>query len=79
MSGPIAVGGRPTDVTTGFGYAWVALAGGRVRRIDPTELRPTGSSIRAGRSATAIAAGNGYVWTLDRHDSTVTRIRPQAR
>jgi YVTN family beta-propeller protein len=76
ISDPIIAGPQPISVTTGFGYAWVGFADGEVRRLDPTRLILAGNPIHVAGKPTGIAAGDSFVWTANRDDSTVTRIRP---
>lgn len=77
LSPPIEVSGRPTAVTTGFGYAWVAQREGTVQRIDPATIEPVGAPIPVGAGPSALVSGNGYVWSGNAADSTVTRIEPR--
>jgi DNA-binding beta-propeller fold protein YncE len=75
-SGPIRVGGGPSDVEVAYGSVWVALADdGAVTRIDPT-TNEVGEPIRVGAGPFSLAIGAGAVWVLNTNDGTVMRIDP---
>jgi streptogramin lyase len=56
----------------------VATGDGLVERVDPAELRGAGQPIDVGGEPTAIAAGDGFVWTADARKPTLVRIDPTA-
>ena len=76
VSRAIPTGPQTTALTTGYGYVWLSHRDGSVTRIDPATLRDAGTAIQVGSDPIAIVATKGFVWTANRGDSTVSRIRP---
>jgi hypothetical protein len=56
----IAVGGDPVSIAYGDGFVWVALADGRLLRIDPATdaVRRT----KVASTLNGVAVGSGSVW-----------------
>jgi streptogramin lyase len=66
-------------VAVGAGSVWVVTQEGTIFRIDP-ETRRIVATIRArtvAKESFGIAVGAGFVWVVDRGDSTLTQVDPR--
>jgi YVTN family beta-propeller protein len=63
------------SVAIGQNEVWTAYGDSTLARIDPTAVRPTGSTL-AGSSPAAVAIGGGAVWVVNSGDATVQGFDP---
>src|SRR5262245_778821 len=71
----LRVGGAPAGIVVTGGSVWFAdRAGGVVRRLDSTSLRPVGDPVRVGAEPDGLVAAAGSLFAPDRDDGTVARI-----
>jgi YVTN family beta-propeller protein len=73
-----ADGWGPLDVAIGVGSVWVLTSAGTLVRVDP-ETRRVLRRIRvvADKEPVFVAVGNGYVWTANLDDFSVSQINPK--
>ena len=70
-----ALGSQSGAVTIGEGAVWAVYADSTLARIDPAEVRVTGTTF-AGSIPAGAVIGSGSVWVTNSGDSTVSRFNP---
>ena len=70
----IALPAVPTAVTADARGAWVALADGRVGRVDAATGALRGTPTHVGGRPTALAAGGGRIWVAQRDSGRVVAL-----
>ena len=60
----VALDSDPNQIVSANGYVWVALANGRLARIDPRTNATTGT-YRVGTELSALAASGTDIWAVD--------------
>ncbi len=77
---PLALGGRPISVVSGFGRIWVAdISGSVVWEINPKTASVVGSPIPVAEGPVSLAAGDGGVWVASLVAGSVSLIDPRTR
>ncbi|HUI05339.1 MAG TPA: hypothetical protein VLZ77_17515, partial [Acidimicrobiales bacterium] len=75
---PIAVGGRPISIVSGFGRVWVADgAGSEVWRINPVTRKVVGGPLPVPQDPVSLAAGDGGIWVASLLAGTVSLLDPR--
>jgi YVTN family beta-propeller protein len=69
------LGTQSAAVTTGADAVWAVYADSTLARIDPGEVRITGTSF-AGSAPAGIVVGSGSVWVANSGEATVSRFNP---
>jgi YVTN family beta-propeller protein len=70
-----AFGTQSGAVTVDAGAVWAVYADSTLARIDPTDVRVTGTTF-AGSAPAGVVVGSGSVWVANSGDATVSRFNP---
>ena len=70
--GPYSTNG---SVTTGVGSVWAVFGDSTLARVDPDDVRVTGSTLAGGGPA-GVVVGSGSVWVSNSDSATVQRFNP---
>jgi DNA-binding SARP family transcriptional activator/streptogramin lyase len=73
-------GAGPLDIAVGAGSVWVITSSGTIVRVDP-ETQQVLSRIRvvAAKEPMFVAVGDGFVWTANMEDFSISQIDPKTR
>jgi YVTN family beta-propeller protein len=69
------LGTQSGAVTIGAGSVWAVYADSTMARIDPTDVRVTGTTF-AGSTPAGVVVGSGSVWVANSGEATVSRFNP---
>jgi YVTN family beta-propeller protein len=70
-----ALGTQSGAVGIGAGSVWAAYEDSTLARIDPSDIRVTGTSF-AGAAPAGVVVGGGSVWVANTGEATVSRFNP---
>ena len=71
-----ALGSSNGAVTVGAGAVWAVYGDSTLARVDPGQIRVTGTSV-TGAAPAGVVVASGYVWVVNTDSASVQRFQPE--